>query len=174
VTRGAVYGHFRDKAAVFQCMREQVRLPLVDVMNEALPLSPDDPLGGVQRYLLAVVAAMQDDAATRDTFHILNFKCEYLGDFGADIAGQCSRIAELAGKFENAYRAAARSGKLRAGVVPRLAALETCALLAGLVRLWLLDEDANLVRGDAERVVRSHVAGLRPGGARRAQPPRAR
>jgi TetR/AcrR family acrAB operon transcriptional repressor len=174
VTRGAVYGHFRDKAEVFQCMREQVRLPLVDVMNEALPHSPDDPLAGIQRYLLAVVAAMRDDAATRDTFHILNFKCEYLGDFGADIGGQCRRSAELAGKFERAYRAAARSGQLRTGVVPRLAALETTTLIIGLVRLWLLDEGATVVRADAARLVRSHVAGMRAPPSRRPQPPRAR
>ena len=55
VTRGAIYGHFKDKGALFQSMREQVRLPLMDVLNQAMLHSPGDPLAGVERYLLAVV-----------------------------------------------------------------------------------------------------------------------
>ncbi|HEX7465576.1 MAG TPA: TetR family transcriptional regulator [Usitatibacter sp.] len=161
VTRGAVYGHFKDKGALFQTMREQVRLPLMDVLNEAMLHSPGDPLAGVERYLLAVVEAVRNDPATRDTFQILIFKCEYVGDFAADIKRQSVRLAELAGELDRVYRAAARLGQLRKGVVPRLAALETCAFLMGTMRLWLLDRDGTLVRGDAAKLMRTHMANLR-------------
>ncbi|MGZ5082934.1 MAG: TetR family transcriptional regulator [Usitatibacter sp.] len=161
VTRGAIYGHFKDKSALFQCMREQVRLPLMDVMNEAMLDSPSDPLAGVERYLLAVVEAMRDDPATRDTFQILTFKCEYVSDFESDMTRQGERLAELARTLERAYRAAARRGQLRSGVAPRLAALETCAFLLGTIRLWLLDGDGALMRKDAAKLIRSHVANLR-------------
>jgi TetR/AcrR family acrAB operon transcriptional repressor len=161
VTRGAVYGHFRDKGAIFQSMREQVRVPLLDVMNEALLHLPGDPLAGVERYLLAVMEAMRDDAATRDTFHILTFKCEYVGEIGSDMRRQSERMTELAGTFELAYRAASRAGHLRKGVTARLAALDTCAFLVGLVRLWLLDEGGTLMRRDAAKLVRAHIARLR-------------
>jgi TetR/AcrR family acrAB operon transcriptional repressor len=163
VTRGAIYGHFKDKGALFQCMREQVRLPLVDAMDEALLESPDDPLAGVESYLLAVVDAMQDDAATRDTFHILIFKCEYVGDMAVDMQRQVARSAELVEKLARAYRKAARLGQLRKGVTPRHAALETCVLLVGTIRLWLLDSEDKLVRRDAKRIIRSHIANLRSG-----------
>ena len=162
VTRGAVYGHFKGKDALFQCMREQVRLPLVDVMNEELLHRADDPLGGVERYLLAVVDAMGTDTATRDTFHILNFKCEYVGTLGDDMERQALRMAELADKLETAYRTAARRGMLRKGLSPRLAALNTSAFLVGLVRMWLLDASATLVRNEAGELIRAHVARLRP------------
>src|SRR5260221_3668016 len=71
VTRGAIYGHFRDKDALFLSMREQVRLPLVDVMNEALLHAPGDPLAGVERYLTAGIGRPSSDCATPDPLHIL-------------------------------------------------------------------------------------------------------
>jgi len=161
-TRGAVYGHFKGKDALFQCMREQVRLPLVDVMNEELLHRPDDPLGGVERYLLAVLEAMGSDGATRDTFHILNFKCEYVGTMADDMENQALRMADLADKLETAYRAASRRGMLRKGLSPRLAALNTSAFLLGLIRMWLMDGSGMLVRNEAEDLVQAHVARLRP------------
>ncbi|HEX4762756.1 MAG TPA: TetR family transcriptional regulator [Usitatibacter sp.] len=162
VTRGAVYGHFKGKDALFQCMREQVRLPLVDVMNEELLHRPEDPLGGVERYLQAVLDAMGSHAPTRDTFHILNFKCEYVGTMADDMERQALRMAELADKLETAYRAASRRGMLRKGLSPRLAALNTSAFLLGLIRMWLLDASGTLVRNEAEALVQAHVARLRP------------
>ena len=161
VTRGAIYGHFKDKGALFQSMREQIRLPLMDVLNEAMLHSPADPLAGVERYLLAVIEAVRDDPATRDTFQILTFKCEYVGDFEADIERQAVRLAELARELERVYRAAARLGQLRKAIAPRLAALETCAFLMGTMRLWLLDGDGALVRKDAAKLMRAHIANLR-------------
>jgi TetR/AcrR family transcriptional regulator, acrAB operon repressor len=161
VTRGAIYGHFKDKGALFQTMREQVRLPLMDVLNEAMLHSLGDPLAGVERYLLAVVEAVRNDPATRDTFQILTFKCEYVGNFEADIKRQAARLAELAGELERVYRAAARLGQLRKGIAPRLAALETCAFLMGTMRLWLLDADSVLIRKDAAKLMRAHIANLR-------------
>jgi TetR/AcrR family transcriptional regulator, acrAB operon repressor len=161
VTRGAVYGHFRDKGALFQAMREHVKVPLVDVIDEALLDAPDRPLDGVQRYLLAVVEAMRDIPATRETFHILLFKCEYVGDVKVELERQADRVGELVGKLERAFRAASRRGQLRARMPARLAALETAAFLMGLVRLWLLDESGTLMRPEAARLIRAHVANLR-------------
>lgn len=161
VSRGAIYGHFKDKGALFQCMREQVRLPLMDVMDEAMLHSPGDPLAGVERYLLAVIDAMRDDPVTRDTFRILTFKCEYVGEFEGDMRRQGERLAELAEKLEGAYRAASRRGQLRKGVSPRLAALDSCAFLLGTIRLWLLDATGKLVRKDAAKLIGAHIATLR-------------
>lgn len=161
VTRGAVYGHFRNKGALFQCMREQVRLPLVDALDEALLEAPDDPLAGVERYLLAVLGILRDDGATRDTFHILNFKCEYVGDFRVEMKRLMERSSAFAEKLGQAYRAAARRGQLRRGAAPGIAALETCAFVVGIIRLWLLDEGGTLVRGSAARLVRAHIKALR-------------
>jgi len=131
VTRGAIYGHFADKQALFQCMREQVKLPLVDVIDSLLIESADDPLTGVERFLAAVLHALASDAATRETFQILGFKCEYVDEIEADLKRQAERAAEFRARIERAYRRARRAGKLRRGITPRLAALETCGVPHG-------------------------------------------
>jgi TetR/AcrR family acrAB operon transcriptional repressor len=161
VTRGAIYGHFADKQALFQAMREQVKLPMVDVIDSLLIDSSDDPLTGVERYLAAVLGALAKDPATRETFQILGFKCEYVDEIAADLKRQAERVAELRGKLERAYRRAARAGQLRRGITPRLAALETCAFLVGAVRVWLLDGPGGPMRRDCAALVRAHVRGLR-------------
>jgi TetR/AcrR family acrAB operon transcriptional repressor len=163
VTRGAIYGHFAGKSELFQSMREEVKLPLVDAMNEALLHSPDDPLTGVERYLVAVIDLMRNDAATRQTFHILGFKCEYVGEIEVDMKRQVARSAELIEKLEAVYRTAARKRSLRKGITPRLAALETCAFLVGLVRLWLLDSASKVIRKETTALIRAHVDNLRAG-----------
>ena len=161
VTRGAIYGHFADKQALFQCMREQVKLPMVDVIDSLLIESADDPLTGVEQFLAAVLGALGSDAATRETFQILGFKCEYVDEIEADLKRQAERAAEFRARVERAYRRAARAGKLRRGITPRLAALETCAFLTGAVRLWLLDSPGGPVRRETAKLVRAHVRGLR-------------
>jgi TetR/AcrR family acrAB operon transcriptional repressor len=162
VTRGAIYGHFRDKVALFRDMRDAAKVPLMDTIDEILLHDPADPLAGVEKYLLKVLGTLRDDAATRDTFRILIFKCEYVGEMEGETARQVERTRDLAAKLERAYKLAARRGVLRKGLPPRLAALGTTAFLVGLIRLWLLDEDEKLARRDTTRLVRSHIAGLRP------------
>jgi TetR/AcrR family transcriptional regulator, acrAB operon repressor len=161
VTRGAIYGHFANKSSLFFAMREQVALPMIDSIDNELFNSPDDPLIGVERYLKGVLAALESDLATRETFYILGFKCEYVGEFERDMKRQASRCKELTEKLEHAYQSAARNKKLRAGLQPELAALETCAFLVGLIRLWLLDRGKKLVKPRMCALIEAHVGNLR-------------
>jgi TetR/AcrR family acrAB operon transcriptional repressor len=163
VTRGAVYGHFRDKVALFREMRDTVKVPLIDTIDEILLHDPKDPLAGVEHYLLKVISAMRDDAATRDTFRILIFKCEYVGEIEAEMQRQVERTAELVARLEAAYRVAAKLGRLRKGVTAHMAAIDTTAFLVGLIRLWLLDEGGKLARKNVARIVHTHVSNLRAG-----------
>ena len=163
VTRGAIYGHFRDKVALFREMRDTVKVPLIDTIDEILLHDREDPLAGVEHYLLKVISAMRDDVATRDTFRILIFKCEYVGEIEAEMERQVERTSELAARLEHAYRVAAKLGMLRKGVTAHMAAIDTTAFLVGLIRLWLLDESGKLVRKGVAKVVHTHVSNLRAG-----------
>jgi TetR/AcrR family transcriptional regulator, acrAB operon repressor len=162
VTRGAIYWHFADKTELFYAMREQVSLPMVDRTGFAwFPADTADPLGSVERFLMGVLEALTGDRATRETFQIMGFKCEYVGELERELDLHNSRCAELYTKLTAVYRRAERAGQLRKGLKPAPAALATCSFLVGLVRLWLLDTTGRRVRSKSKSVVKSHVESLR-------------
>ncbi len=162
VTRGAIYWHFADKTELFYAMREQVSLPMVDRTGFAwFPADTADPLASVERFLLGVLAALTDDAATRETFQIMGFKCEYVGELERELDLHNNRCTELYTKLTAVYRRAERARQLRRGLKPAPAALATCSFLIGLVRLWLMDRGGKQVRPKARSIVKAHVDSLR-------------
>jgi len=164
VTRGAIYWHFADKTELFFAMREQVALPMIDRIDLALlSANGSDALAGIERFLLGILEALEGDAAARQTFQIMGFKCEYVGEFERELALQRLRTSELLAKLRQAYGRARRAGQLRTGLRPSVAALETCSFVIGLTRLWLLDSKGALLRRAARGLIGVHVTGHRRG-----------
>ena len=154
VTRGAIYWHFADKNELFFAMREQVAVPMIDQIDLALRRADrSDPVAGVERFLLGILEALESDTSVRQTFQIMGFKCEYVGEFERELALQRLRCSELISAI--------------AGLSPPMAAVETCSFLMGLTRLWLLDAKRSLVRRATRRLIFAHVAGHRRGGRER-------
>jgi TetR/AcrR family acrAB operon transcriptional repressor len=166
VTRGAIYWHFADKTELFFAMREQVAVPMIDQIDLALLRADEpDPLAGVERFLRAILEALEGNAAARQTFQIMGFKCEYVGELERELGLQRSRCSELVSKLKQTYGRARRAGHLRVGLRPAMAALETCSFVIGLTRLWLLDASRrSLVRRVARGLIAAHVASHRRGG----------
>jgi TetR/AcrR family acrAB operon transcriptional repressor len=165
VTRGAIYWHFANKTELFFAMREQMAVPMIDRMDLVL-LSADgsDPLSGIERFLLGILESLEGDTAARQTLQIMGFKCEYVGELERELVLQRLRCSELISKLSEAYGRARRAGKLRVGLSPSMAALETCSFLMGLARLWLLDAGSSLVRRVARKLISAHVANHRRSG----------
>ncbi|HET7765196.1 MAG TPA: TetR family transcriptional regulator [Burkholderiales bacterium] len=163
VTRGAIYWHFAGKTELFYAMREQVLLPTIDTGFAASAADAADPLGSAERFLRGVIASL-DDPAARETFRIMGFKCEYVGELGRELDRQRSRCTELTGKLAQVYRRARRAGQLRPGLTPAPAASATCSFLIGLVRLWLMDKAHGPIRGAADTIIKSHIDSYRHNG----------
>jgi TetR/AcrR family transcriptional regulator, acrAB operon repressor len=162
VSRGAIYWHFANKTALFDAMREQVSVPLIDRTDYALLAGKGcDALSAVERFLSNLLDGVVSDSATRQTFHIMMLKCEYVDEFAPELARQTQHWRELESKLVKVYGRARRAGLLRAELTPAMAALDTCVFVAGLMRLWLLDERGALIRRRARRLISVHVAGHR-------------
>jgi TetR/AcrR family transcriptional regulator, acrAB operon repressor len=165
VTRGAIYWHFANKTELFFAMREQMAVPMIDQMDLVLLRADEsDPLWGVERFLRGILESLESDAVARQTLQIMGFKCEYVGEFERELVLQRLRCSELISKLSGAYSRASRAGKLRVGLSPSMAALETCSFLIGLVRLWLLDARGSLARRAAHKLISAHVANRRRSG----------
>jgi TetR/AcrR family transcriptional regulator, acrAB operon repressor len=161
VTRGAIYWHFAGKTDLFFAMREQVSLPMIDTGFAWSAADAADPLGSAERFLRGVIASMRTDPATRETFRIMGFKCEYVGELERELGRQRSRCTDLYGKLAQVYRRAQRAGQLRPGLAPTLAAFATCSFLVGLVRLWFMDKARGPIRSRADTIIKSHIDSYR-------------
>lgn len=160
VTRGAVYWHFRNKNALVQAVREDVTLPLIDrsdftlLGESALP-----PLERVERFLVGLLDAVEQDVRTRTTFEIMSFKCEYVGGLARELRDYGRNNDRLRAALTRVYGEARVD--MRTDLTPEIAALDTVIFLSGLLRLWLLDGHlggARAVRAEARALIGAHMA----------------
>lgn len=75
VTRGAIYGHFRNKDAVFNAIFERFALPL-DPFTISLLDDEPNPLGTLQAGLEARLSRALCDPKTRRLYGIVFSRCE--------------------------------------------------------------------------------------------------
>ena len=154
-------------------MRDEGPRPLVDSCAVRLETGFGevhdglDPLDRIGHFLDVVVASIAKDEATRRTFQIVSFKCEYVDEFARDLETACSMHADLQAKLATLYRQAQRLGMLRDGLTPARAASDSMIFLSGLIRIWLVDESGSLVRKNARRLIADHIEGKRAPARRR-------
>jgi TetR/AcrR family acrAB operon transcriptional repressor len=162
VTRGAIYWHFSNKRDLFNAMREQVILPLVDRADFPVNTAPGaDALEAVEAFMRTVVHGILTDRNTRETFEILSLKCEYVDELRHELTSQAKRCGELLAVLTRRYREADRAGILRPGLAPEIAALESCAFLIGLFRLAFMCGSRMPIAQRADVMIAAHVAGRR-------------
>lgn len=162
VTRGAIYWHFANKSELFRAMRDQVTLPLVDRTDFALLEPPDgEPLEAIERFMRQLADMILNDRECRETFEILNLKCEYVDELRDELRSQGKRCSELLATLTLRYEEAARSGALRPGLTAEVAALESGAFLVGLFRLALICGSKAHVGARAYELIAAHMAGRR-------------
>jgi len=157
VTRGAIYWHFKNKPDLFFAMMEQVSLPLIDRMDEALPTS-SDPLRSIQESMNEVMRLLKEDEVARTTFEITILKCEYVDEF-ASLDNQLIKTGcNFMQVLTRAYETAHQKELLRPGLDPACCALDTYTFMKGLLRLWLSDIDGTIIRDKVAALIENHIA----------------
>ncbi|MDR6422614.1 TetR/AcrR family acrAB operon transcriptional repressor [Paraburkholderia phenoliruptrix] len=137
VTRGAVYGHFKNKEAVFHAMFECSNLPL-DPLAVTACHGDGDPLSQLRADLRRRLLDGLQIARARRLYTITFNKCES----APETADFCERIQMAAlraeAQIEVALRCAVARGQLCASIDTRQAANFIHAALSGFFRKRLM------------------------------------
>ncbi|HMN22671.1 MAG TPA: TetR family transcriptional regulator [Ottowia sp.] len=170
VTRGALYWHFKDKAAVFNAMMDRVALPLGAEL-EGLLATGGDPLARLCEHLRRALRQIVHDAQTRRVLRVAMQKVEHTDELGPVIDRhiQMHRL-----NTERERQVFERATALRGRPLPAPAdqlAHGFYAMVHGLIYSWLLDESFDL-EATAAVSVRAFLrgVGLEPDPAATASP----
>ena len=164
-TRGAIYWHFKDKAALFNAMMERVTLPLEDTLACAGQASDEDstpsaPLTRMRAAFLNALHKTVHDTQTRRVFDIATHKVEYVEEM-LDVRDRHLKARdECVAMTRAGLLQAARLGDVKLPMPAITAAHGLHALIDGLIQNWLLAPEAFDLEAAGRQTFDAYIAGL--------------
>ncbi|WP_109480053.1 TetR family transcriptional regulator [Paraburkholderia sp. C35] len=164
VTRGAVYGHFRNKEAVFQAIYECADMPLDPFVVQSCEQDAD-PLQHLHAQLRQRLRDALHLRRARRLYSIAMMKCEVTAETAAFYERVSMAALRAEKQIDAALRAASQRGQLPPDVDTRAAAGFIHAALTGFLHKRLMmstesrgDLEAEQTLASALRCVGAHTA----------------
>ncbi|MDR5762052.1 TetR family transcriptional regulator [Caballeronia sp. LZ035] len=148
-TRGAVYGHFRNKSALLAEVMQRVTLPMDAFASTIADGTNPDPLGEIRQRLLHFLGTAVVEPRNRRLCEVLYTKCEYTEVTACIFDRQRDAAVDGRERFERCLSHAITRGQLPPGLDVERAAGVVLAFLGGVLRDWLLQQSAIALPRDA-------------------------
>jgi TetR/AcrR family acrAB operon transcriptional repressor len=141
VTRGAVYGHFRNKADLFNELAERVQLPGEKLCEGASEDTHQNPLGILRTRWLWLFQEVACNRQWQQILDIILHRCELVTESGEISQRMLDCREEALERMRQLISAAVAREQLPADLDVELAAPMLHGALVGLLGDWLLRPD---------------------------------
>lgn len=149
LTRGAVYGHFRNKSDLFAAMTDRVLLPMEMLVAGTRAAGDHDPLGHMHSFLVFCMSQAVTEPHNRRVLEVLFTKCEYTGEMSRVLGRLRDAAHDGHERLERCLRDAIAEGQLSHDLDIARAADIVHAFLGGVLRDWLLGQGSIVLPRDA-------------------------
>jgi TetR/AcrR family acrAB operon transcriptional repressor len=159
-SRGAIYWHFKDKAALFNAMMERVTLPLEQSLEDVGRDSSTDPLTQLCLGVRGALVRIASDPQTRRVLEVATQKVEYVDELQAVRARHLAARGNFLVKVRHGLSAAAQRRSITLVAPAATCAEGLHAIIDGLIQNWLLDSEAFDLVAVGQDVMAIYLAGL--------------
>ncbi|MBN3766140.1 TetR family transcriptional regulator [Burkholderia sp. Ac-20365] len=160
-TRGAIYGHFRNKSDLFVAMTNRVMLPMEMLVAATADPAEPEPLGRIRQLLAYFLGKVVVEPHSRRVFEVLFTKCENTKDMFLVLERQHDAARNGRKHLERGLQNAIQKGQLPCDLDTERAASVLHAFLGGVLRDWLLEQDSIMLPRDAEFLTDVFIGMLR-------------
>ena len=160
VTRGAIYWHFANKAALFNAMLERVRLPFQHLLAEVDNNPAADPFSQLRDLMTNGLRLIASSEQHHRVLTIVFHRCEYIDELNPAVTKQDELDEQAVAVMQRAFERAAKAGTLRDGVSPRLAAMSLHMYVGGIISHFLLKPQQCDLQQHAGALIDTMLQGL--------------
>jgi TetR/AcrR family acrAB operon transcriptional repressor len=171
VTRGAVYGHFKNKSDVFAALCERVRLPTETICQTNFTTCKTAPLARLRESWIFVLRQTATNPNWRRVLEIIFHRCEIIEENGLIRQRMHQAHLEGTGHMAELLRQAATQGELPADLDIDAAMPLLHGALVGVLNDWLFRPEAFDLEAQAERFLDALIDMLRTSPALRKTKP---
>jgi TetR/AcrR family transcriptional regulator, acrAB operon repressor len=150
LTRGAIYGHFRNKSELFLAMTNRVTLPMEMLVAASVDASEPDPLGRIRQLLMYCLGQAVIEPHSRRVFQVLFTKCERTRETELVLDRERNAARNGMKQLERGLCNAIEKGQLPSELDTARASGVVHAFLGGVLRDWFLERESIVLPRDAE------------------------